>query len=275
MSEGSRPQTDEKVVQLGKLPVRIRTAGNPGGKPLLFLHGWGCSADTMAGLARSMGAGFYVLLPDFPGFGKTPEPPEAWDVSGYGAFVMALKKEIFGDKPVGVLAHSFGARVMLKLLSDPNHALHFRQVLITGGAGMKPRRSWRYYYRTALATVLKSPFTLLPHGMREQGFARMRKSRLWKSLGSAEYTQLSGVMREVFVKTVREYLEPCLPKINHEMLLVWGVNDDATPLYQAERMEEGLKNGVLVKIQSAGHYTFLDQPQQFTAIAKAYFESEG
>ncbi|AXI99633.1 Pimeloyl-ACP methyl ester carboxylesterase [Cyclonatronum proteinivorum] len=264
----------EKFAEVGRLKVRLKEYGSANGDVILFLHGWGCSADTMAGLAAALGNNFRCVLPDFPGFGKTAAPDEAWDVTAYARFTFALKKELFGDRPVGVIAHSFGARVMLKLLSDPQYASHFNKVLITGGAGMKPRRSWRYYYRTALAKMLKAPFMLLPPGMREKGLARMRQTAAWKSLGSADYSQLNGVMREVFVKTVREYLEPCLPLIGHEVLLVWGENDDATPLYQAERMEAGLKNGVLIKIKSAGHYAFLDQPQQFAAISKAYFDSK-
>jgi len=37
-------------------------------------------------------------------------------------------------------------------------------------------------------------------------------------------------------------------------------------------MEKGLKNGVLVQIENAGHYAFLDQPEQFTSICRAYLE---
>lgn len=273
MSDVLSPESNTQFETVGEMQVRFRITGNKEDKPVLLLHGWGCSADTMYGLARSLGPGFYAVLPDFPGFGKTEPPPEAWDVSAYGQFVIAFKKKLFGNTPVAVIAHSFGGRVMLKLLAHAEFAPHFSQVLITGGAGMKPRRTWRYYYRTALAKSLKAPFVLLPAPLRNKGMARMRQTTLWKSLGSAEYSQLEGVMREVFVKTVREYLETCLPEINHEILLVWGINDDATPLYQAERLEKGLKNGVLVKIDAAGHYAFLDQPQQFAAIAKAYLAS--
>ena len=90
-------------------------------------------------------------------------------------------------------------------------------------------------------------------------------------MGSGEYNQLSGVMRETFVKSVTEYLEKCLPLISHDILLLWGRNDDATPVYQGERIEKGIKNSALVIIEDAGHYAFLDKPKQFTSIAEAYF----
>jgi pimeloyl-ACP methyl ester carboxylesterase len=79
-------------------------------------------------------------------------------------------------------------------------------------------------------------------------------------------------MRETFVKTVTNHLECELPTIEHETLLLWGRNDEATPVYQAERIEAGIKNSALVVIEDAGHYAFLDKPKQFIAIAKAFFE---
>jgi len=80
-------------------------------------------------------------------------------------------------------------------------------------------------------------------------------------------------MRETFVKTVTEYLDSSLPSISQDILLLWGKNDDATPLYQAKRMEKGLKNAALVTIDQAGHYAFLDQPQKFKIISEAFLKN--
>ena len=77
-------------------------------------------------------------------------------------------------------------------------------------------------------------------------------------------------MRHIFVKTVSEYLEFCLPHITREILLVWGRDDTAVPLEQARRMEAGLQNGTLVIMDHAGHYAFLDQPVTFGRIMRSY-----
>lgn len=81
-------------------------------------------------------------------------------------------------------------------------------------------------------------------------------------------------MRETFVKTVSEHLEDCLPDISQEVLLLWGKEDEATPWYQAERMEKGLANGALVGIEQAGHHAFLDQPDRFQRIVHAFLTAE-
>lgn len=240
------------------------------GSPLLILHGWGSSAQVMLSLASKLAQKNTCYVLDFPGFGKTSLPETAWDVSAYALFTQQFVEQVIGEK-TALLAHSFGGRVTLKLLEQSWSSRWISKVLITGGAGMKPRRTWRFYYRKYLAKILKAPFLILPKSLREKGLAKLRSTDLWKSLGSSDYKQLDGVMREIFVKTVSEYLEKTLPNISHEVFLLWGKNDDATPWYQAERLKNGIKNSALVGIENAGHYAFLDQPNTFYAIADAYF----
>jgi pimeloyl-ACP methyl ester carboxylesterase len=260
----------ERQLQIQGIDLRVRELGKAK-EILLFLHGWGCDATTMQSVASAdITEQYRCVFIDFPGFGKTSAPPEAWGVGDYAAFTADVVHHISADIPVSVIAHSFGARVLLKLLADPKTASLFDKVIITGGAGMKPRRGFSYYYKTTLAKTLKAPFVLLPEPWRGKALAELRKTDIWKSLGSSEYKGLQGTMRQVFVKTVREYLEECLPLISHELLLVWGENDAATPVYQGRRMEQGLSNGHLVILPAAGHYAFLDQPARFQAVIKAY-----
>jgi len=243
------------------------------GKALLVLHGWGSSKRVMMPVAKSLEdiRASYVL--DFPGFGESNEPHEPWSVDDYADAVEAFIS-MLPDDHIDVLVHSFGGRVILKLLNRPKGRQIIQKVLITGGAGMKPNRPFKYYVRKYTAKTLKAPFMILPNPLKEKALNWLRGTNLWKSLGSSDYSQLSGVMRQTFVKTVTEHLENCLPEIEHETLLLWGRNDDATPIYQAERIEQGIDNAALVVIEDAGHYAFLDKPKQFAAIAKAFFEPE-
>lgn len=249
------------------LPVAYTKTGH--GKPLILLHGWGSNRKVMMPLARQLAELRSCYIPDFPGFGETPAPDEAWSVDDYASmieqFIITLN-----IKGCDVIAHSFGGRVVLKLAARIPGL--FDKILITGGAGMKPRRSIKYYVRTWTAKILKAPFFILPSPMRDKGMNALRKTSLWKSLGSSEYKDLDGVMRRIFVKTVTEYLEPCLPQIKNDVLLLWGRNDPVTPLYQAERMEKGIGKAALVTINNAGHYAFLDQPGRFYLISEAFFK---
>ena len=241
------------------------------GLPLIVLHGWGANGQLMLPLCDALGSIRQCIVPDLPGFGQSEEPAESWSVDDYGDCVLTLIDKL-GFESVDILAHSLGGRITLKLCSRTNITRRIKKVLITGGAGMKPRRSVKYSVRKYTAKLLKLPFQILPEPLRSRQLEKLRSTSVWKSLGSSDYQQLTGVMRETFVKVVTEYLEPCLPKISHEILLVWGKNDETTPLYQAERIKNGLQSSALVTINGAGHYAFLDKPYQFKSIAEAYYK---
>ena len=241
------------------------------GKALIILHGWASNRHVMIPIANHLAPlrACYVL--DLPGFGDSSEPGTGWAIDDYADAVQAFIEKL-PDDHIDVLAHSFGGRIILKLLTREKGKQIIRKVLITGGAGMKPQRSWRFYFKKYTAKTLKAPFVILPNPPKEKMLNRLRDTRLWKSLGSEDYSKLSGVMRETFVKSVSEYLEEYLPQIPHETLLLWGRDDDTTPMYQAERIERGIKNAALVVIEDAGHYAFLDKPKQFAGIAEAFFK---
>lgn len=260
-----------KVYNYQNLSTSYSRVGLENRKPLIILHGWGSNKQVMMPLAKELAnlRDCYVL--DLPGFGNSSVPDRPWNVDDYTDLVHQFIKDQELEK-VDLLVHSFGGRIALKLCARPDAESFIDKVLITGGAGMKPKRSLSYYLKKYTAKLLKAPFMILPSSLREKALGWLRQTPLWKSLGSSDYSKLNGVMRETFVRTVTEYLEPSLPKIPHEVLLLWGRNDEAAPLYQAERMEKGIENAALVVIDQAGHYAFLDRPSHFTSIAKAFFE---
>lgn len=242
------------------------------GKPLIILHGWGSSGEVMKPAAESLSNIRNCVILDLPGFGNSPEPPVPWAIGDYAEMVIAFIDRQFPNKPVDFLVHSFGARILLKILSGDQKKLSIEKMIITGGAGLKPKRSLKFYFKKFVVATLKAPVNLLPLSIREAAMHRLRASALWKSLGSSDYSKLTGVMRETFVKSVTELFDDSLKNIPDEILLLWGTDDTATPMDQARRMEKGLKNSALVQIEDAGHYAFLDQPSKFAAISKAYLE---
>ena len=249
------------------------TAGSSNGSlhPLIILHGWGASKKIMRPLGRTLALNHDCYVIDLAGFGESSKPSVAWNIDDYVESIKAWIEHI-GLNTFDILAHSFGGRITLKLLTQAWSKEHVKKVLITGGAGMKPQRSTRFYAKKYTAKSLKVPFRLLPEPFKSKGLNWLRATTIWKSLGSSDYASLNGVMRETFVLSVEEYLEPTLPNISHSVLLLWGKNDDATPLYQAKRMEKGITKAALVVMNDCGHYAFLDKPKQFAVIAEAYLK---
>ena len=243
------------------------------GPSLIILHGWGTNSGVMAYMGRKLSSRHTCYILDLPGFGMSDEPAEAWSVSDYADMIEAFINEL-DLAPADILGHSFGGPIILKLSPRDKDQRLLNKVIITGGAGMKPKRSFKFYVRKYAAKLLKMPAMLLPGSLHERFLVSLRNTKLWQKLGSSEYAQLQGVMRETFVKTVTEYLEPELPLIPHEVLLIWGDQDDATPLYQGRRMEQGLPNGTLAVLRGGGHYAFLDKPAKFNIIAEDFLSDK-
>ena len=93
--------------------------------------------------------------------------------------------------------------------------------------------------------------------------------------GSEDYKNASPIMKACLVKAVNEDLQDIMPKVESEVLLVWGTNDLDTPITDAKIMERLMPNAALVPIEGAGHYSFLEQPVLFRGILRSYLGLDG
>jgi len=77
-------------------------------------------------------------------------------------------------------------------------------------------------------------------------------------------------MRETLVKVVNEDLTHVFPKVNVPTLLVWGRNDTATPVSDAELMEKLIPDSGLVVLERSGHYSFIDEAYTFNRVLASF-----
>ena len=84
--------------------------------------------------------------------------------------------------------------------------------------------------------------------------------KLKSKFGSADYRNATPRMRDILVKTVNEDLTDLLPTIKYSTLLIWGDRDTATPFSDAEKMNKLIKDSGIVKVEGAGHYSYLENP---------------
>lgn len=223
-------------------------------KKLLILHGWGCNASVYANLTEHLSKNYEVIIPELPGFGATAEPPTAWGVSDYAAHLC----DLLDFQPDVLLCHSLGCRIAIKLLAE--NKINPQKVIFTGAAGIKPKRTASQKLKTRVFKVKKlflKPFPKLLEKLRSK-------------YGSADYKAASPIMRQCLVKIVNEDLTELLPFVTHDTLLIWGENDDSTPLSDGKLMESLMPNAGLAVIKNAGHYAFLEQPALFIKILDSY-----
>ena len=236
------------------------------GTPVLILPGWMSNIEAMRPVVNAVSKiGMRAIALDFPGFGGSDEPPEAWGVPEYAAFTRAFVKQM-GIVGCDVVCHSFGGRITI-LLASEEKALFNRLVLIDA-AGIRPKRGIKWYVRTYAYKTLKL-FCRIP--WLERTF-RLNEKR--KNKGSGDYQALkSDLMRAVFVKVVNLDLTDRLPRVANPTLLIWGSEDQMTPLYMGELMEKRIPDAGLAVFEGAGHYSYADQYSRFCAVLKAFFQA--
>ena len=213
----------------------------------VFLHGWGCDHTSLLfckDLTKNS-----CLFVDFPPFGESGKRLPDWNVFTYANMLIALCKKLKINR-FNLVGHSFGGRIatiVSVLCKDETNAL-----VLVDSAGTKPRRSLSYYAKVGIYKLKKK--------------LKMNVSKY----GSCDYLALEPEMRKVFNSIVNTHLDEFLPYIKCDTLIVFGRDDQTTPIYMAKKLHRKIKNSTLVILEDAGHFSFVDRKLEFSAILKEF-----
>ena len=255
----------EAQIEAGGLTVNFAETGIKNGKPVVIMHGWGCSHETTRSIARILEKDHRVINVDLPGHGKSEEPSSIWGVEDFTECIRELIEKLDIKKP-SLIGHSFGGRISILYSSRYDTD----RVVLVDSAGIKPKRSLKYYGKVYSFKALKNVLKLFYKGQEyEKKIEKLRSKR-----GSADYKNSTPVMRGIMSRCVNEDLKKYMESIKSPVLLVWGENDTATPLRDAQIMNKLIPDSGLVSFKGCGHYSFLDNPYGFSAVIKEFFKNQ-
>ncbi|WP_163539312.1 alpha/beta hydrolase [Gracilibacillus sp. YIM 98692] len=251
-------------IELNDLHIHYQVEGK--GRSVILLHGWGTSLDLFEDLQKSLSKHFQVYALDFPGFGQSDEPKEAWDVEKYTVMLENFIDKLSIHEPI-LIGHSFGGRVSIKYAARHQHV---HKIILIGSAGVKPKRKLEYYVKVYTFKTLKHILSLpLLRAYKEDMLNKYRGKA-----GSSDYQSASRVMQQTLSKVVNEDLQHHMPDIQAPTLLLWGRNDTATPVGDAKIMEKLIPNAGLAVLENAGHYVFLEKKGQVAMIVDKFLEED-
>lgn len=212
---------------------------------MVFLHGWGGSIQSFSGVAKILERYYTCVYIDLYGFGQS-DIADAVTLNDYADGVNEVLEHLNIDKAI-LVGHSFGGRVALRLISNGYNA---RGLVLVDSAGLKPRKTLKYYYRRIIFKLKKA--------------LKLDIS----SCGSQDYKVLNDRMKKTFKAIVNEYQDNELSNINCDTLILWGKHDNQTPKYMAKRFKRNIKNSVLIYL-FGGHFAYI-QDSRFISIVKAF-----
>ena len=235
---------DRMLLKLEECTLHYKKLGH--GKPLILLHGWGCNLSIFDGLVPTLAKHYELHLFDLPGFGLSSPPQNPYGSAEIANLIIEACQKL-QLHPYAILGHSFGGKITLEMAKNG----FAERIILIGSAGIKfPlnfKRRLQVWKHKLLKPFLKYSKTL---------------SRFASNCGSTDYRAASGIMRQILVKVVNEDLRYLLPHIKQPALLIWGANDQETPLKAGYTMKELLPKAELIVIPNSGHFPFLEHQKE-------------
>ena len=326
----------EKQVQINGLNINYKTIGD-GKIPIVLLHGWGMTSDKYLELIRWLHSPeglwspsascrknaerlhspvetmeptfqFSIIIPDLPGFGKSDEPKENWNLDDYVEFVdkfietvtrgqkgFELIKNILEKMPVGsivpkgcgtrvqkgstalrrlwsqqviLIGHSFGGMIAIKYAGKYSEKID--KLILTGAAGIKHKLTTKQKILFILAKTGKTIFSLpIVNNFQKPVYKVFSKIAQGRK---KDYYKASPRMKEVMKNILDEDIINYLDKIKTPTLLVWGREDMTTPLADGEIMKSKIPNSELKIIDDANHSLSCQKVEEFVEVIEEFIK---
>ncbi|MBR1937248.1 MAG: alpha/beta hydrolase [Bacilli bacterium] len=225
------------------------------GRDIVLLHGWGQNIEMMKPLGDYFSDNYRITILDLPGFGKSDEPKESWNIEKYSSFLELFLKELNVKKPI-VIGHSFGGRVAIRYSSrNP-----IEKLVLFGSPCI------RIDEELPITVKLLKKIKRIP-GLNEIG------EFMKKYIGSRDYKAASPVMRQTLVEVVNEDLSKYAREIEEPTLLIWGENDTEAPVKDAKELEKIMIDAALI-ILPGTHYAYLENLPRVITILNKFFGGE-
>jgi len=250
---------EEKKIIINELETNYKISGT--GNHFLILHGWGGSSDSWIYCQKILrDRGFKVIVPDFPGFGKSKTPKEPWSVDDYVQWLKNFTEKTEIQTPFFLLGHSFGGRIAIKFAVK--YPEKIKSLILCSSAGIKPEKTLKQKLFFYLARIGDYLFSQKPLRRFKDG----ARNVFYQAIRQRDYLKANGTMKETIKKILDEDLLDCLPKIKNKTLIIWGELDKMVPLKYGYIMKDRIPDSRLIVLPKAGHSPQLDYPEKLAEI---------
>lgn len=237
--------------------MRIHEAGDPGGSPLVLLHGLGSSPRCWERNLAALGAGHRLQLVDLfaasDGRRRVTRPRPGFSLEG-AATELAVQLAERAQGPATVIGHSMGGLVALHLAA---HApdLVSRLVLVDVPA-VRVHRPWLSQagaiLRSSLHADLAGTAVVASAFLSAGPLLMLAATRATLRADFGEHAQRTGV----------------------PTLLIWGAEDSIVPVETGHRLAASMPQARLLILAGIGHQPMWEAPEAFHAAVAPFLQVE-
>ena len=220
---------------------------------ILILHGWGSRSQNWSEVRNLLEAqGIKVYIPDLPGFGQSPPLERPWSLDDYVEWLLKFinDSQARGElsEPFFLLGHSFGGAVAVKFTLK--HPEKLKKLFLVAPAIIRRKSSQKERFKKTA-----SFFSFLPSFI---------KKIIYKLFIPSDYPVTKGVIRETYLKIIKEDLSSSLSEIKVPTIIIWGKEDKVTPFKEAHFIKEKISGAFLEILPKIGHSPHREVPGELT-----------
>lgn len=271
-SDLNQVEFSQRFVQAGPYRTRVLHCGEPGGPPLLMMHGTTGHAEAYVRNLAAHAPYFDVYAFDFIGHGYSSKPEHPLEIKHYIDHLLALM-DALGFERAALSGESLGGWVAARF-SQLHPDRVERAVLNTMGGTM------------ANPAVMERLHTLSMEAANDPSWERVKTRLEWLMADPSMVTddlirtrqmvfeqpdwpmacRMNMALQDPEIRQRNMFSDDDLRSIETESLVLWTSKDPSGPVDEGRRIADLLPNGELAVIDQAGHWPQYEQPEQFNQI---------
>jgi pimeloyl-ACP methyl ester carboxylesterase len=256
----------EEFLELAGGRVHLLRGGT--GEPVLFLHAAGGAGEWLPFHGLLASAGFEVIAPDHPGFGKSDEFPEADAIDDLAFHYLDVIDALGLDRP-HVVGASFGGWIAAELAVYAPHRIGSLTLLSAAGLRLPEHPVTDLFLLPpdrVVATVFHNPpppAPAPPPGTPPDLDAII-----------AAYRDATSLARFCWVPFMSDpKLERRLRRVTAPTLVVAPSDDRVIPAEHARRYAARIPGAAYAEVPDCGHAMYFEKPAEFASSVSEFLSA--
>ena len=275
-----------RMMAIGARQIHLTQFG--AGTPVLMQHGGGPGASGVSNYSRNVDAlaqaGFRVLVPDMPGYGKSSKDINADNPFGSLATAMHALLDALDIPRAHLVGNSLGGACALRMALDRPDRIGRLVLMGPGGVGVSSsaptdglKRLLTYYagegptlekLRAFICGDLVYDTSRISEDVRRERFESSIQPEVMANPPLRPPKDLEAFKRLDFL------LDPRLPQLPNPTLVVWGTEDRVNPPSGAAALQQKMPACDVVLFSRTGHWAQWERAAEFNGMVAAYLHAD-